>query len=305
MFIAGFLLVTGMARAAVAALGDGLWGIALGFVGEVVVADGEAVLGVVGATAEVVAPDEAHGGDFALCGQGENVGGVEEEVLTEVARGAGFLAEVVVANEEEGCLAVVGDVTDDAAELCGDAYAAERHEVVDVVNDDELWLELTDECLDVAVDGVEVVTLAAENVEADEMEVLLCLCMGRQLAVDAGADVWAVEGVDPENLAGSLAGIVQAGSLQYLDGLLRGSGEDLDGEVLGEVVGTAGVLASEVGDVVLPDDGLVVDGYQRLAAGELAEVGLVGELAVLPGFLFALGAGITIIVDFHGDFVFL
>ena len=69
MFIAGFLLVTGMARAAVAALGDGLRGIALGFVGEIVVADGEAVLGVVGATAEVVAPDEAYGGDFALCGQ--------------------------------------------------------------------------------------------------------------------------------------------------------------------------------------------------------------------------------------------
>ena len=117
--------------------------------------------------------------------------------------------------------------------------------------------------------------------------------------------MWAVEGVDPENLAGSLAGIVQAGSLQYLDGLLRGTGEDLDGEVLGEVVGSAGFLASEVGDVVLPNDGLVVDGYQRLAAGELAEVGVVGELAVLPGFLFALGVGITIIVDFHGDFVFL
>ncbi len=74
--------------------------------------------------------------------------------------------------------------------------------------------------------------------------------------------------------------------------------------MLGEVVGSACVLAGEVGDVVLPDDGLVVDGYQRLAAGELAEVGLVGELAVLPGFLFALGGGITIIVDFHGDFVF-
>ena len=317
MFIAGLLLVTGMARAAVAALGGDLWnvvdGCAVGvsgcFVGEVVVADGEAVLGVVGATAEVVAPDEAHGGDFALCCQGEDVGCVEEEVLAEVARGAGFLAEVVVANEEEGCLAVVGNVADDAAELCGNAYAAERHEVVDVVDDDELWLEVTDECLDITVDGVEVVTLAAENVEADEMEVLLCLCMGCQLAVDGGADVWAVEGVDPEDLAGGLGGllcgVVQARGLQYIDRLLRGAGEDLDGEVLGEVVRAAGVLASEVGDVVLPDDGLVVDGYQRLAAGELAEVGLVVELAVLPRFLFALGVGITIIVDFHGDFVFL
>ena len=82
-------MVTGVARAANAALGDGLWSIALGFVGEVVVADGEAVLGVVGGTAEVVAPDKADGGDFTLGGEGEDVGGVEEKVLAEVSCGAG------------------------------------------------------------------------------------------------------------------------------------------------------------------------------------------------------------------------
>jgi hypothetical protein len=113
-----------MVRAAVAALGDGLWGIALGFVGEVVVADGEAVLGVVRGTAEVVAPGEADGGDFTLGGEGEDVGGVEEKVLAEVSCGAGFLAEVVVSDEEEGGLGVVGDVADDAAEFCGHVYAA-------------------------------------------------------------------------------------------------------------------------------------------------------------------------------------
>ena len=162
-----------MARAANAALGDGLWSIALGFVGEVVVADGEAVLGVVGGTAEVVAPGEADGSDFTLGGEGEDVGGVEEKVLAEVSCGAGFLAEVVVSDEEEGGLGVVGDVADDAAELCGHVYAAEWHEVVDVVDDDELGLELLNKCLDVAVDGVDVLALGAEDVEADEMEVFL------------------------------------------------------------------------------------------------------------------------------------
>jgi hypothetical protein len=176
----------------------------LGFVGEVVVADGEAVLGVVGGTAEVVAPDKADGGDFTLGGEGEDVGGVEEKVLAEVSCGAGFLAEVVVSDEEEGGLGVVGDVADDAAELCGHVYAAEGHEVVDVVDDDELGLELLNKCLDVAVDGVDVLALGAEDVEADEMEVFLGGGVGYELVVDAGADVGAVEGVDPEDLAGGV-----------------------------------------------------------------------------------------------------
>ena len=190
-----------MARAASAALGDGLWSIALGFVGEVVVADGEAVLGVVGGTAEVVAPGEADGSDFALGGEGEDVGGVEEKVLAEVSCGAGFLAEVVVSDEEEGGFGMVGDVADDAAELCGHVHAAEGHEVVDVVDDDEFGLELLNKCLDVAVDGVDVLALGAEDVEADEMEVFLGGGVGYELVVDLGADVGAVEGVDPEDLA--------------------------------------------------------------------------------------------------------
>ncbi len=218
MFIAGFLLVTGMARVAVAALGDGLWSIALGFVGEVVVADGEAVFGVVGGTAEVVAPGEADGGDFALGGEGEDVGGVEEKVLAEVSCGAGFLAEVVVSDEEEGGFGMVGDVADDAAELCGHVHAAEGHEVVDVVNDDELGLELLNKCLDVAVDGVDVLALGAEDVEADEMEVFLGGGVGYELAVDLGADVGAVEGVDPEDLAGR--GIANGGR-----GFCHGTGD--------------------------------------------------------------------------------
>ena len=227
------------------ALGDGS-----DLVGEVVGADGETEEGIDGAATHVVAVDEADGGDVALGGEGEHVGGVEEEELAEVARGGGFLAEVVVADEEEGGLGVVGDVADDAAEVGGDCDAAEGHEVVDVVNDDEVGLEALDE---------------------------------------AGADVGAVEGVYPENLAGTI-------------GIAGGCGKELDGEVLGEVMGVAGLLASEVGDVVLTQDGLAVDGDQWVDS-KGAEVGLAGELAVLPGLVGAGSGGNAIIVDFHGVFL--
>ena len=50
-------------------------------VGEVVGANGEAEEGIDGAAAHVVAVDEADGGDVALGGEGEHVGGVEEEEL--------------------------------------------------------------------------------------------------------------------------------------------------------------------------------------------------------------------------------
>ena len=134
-------------------------------------------------------------------GETEDIGGVEEEVLAEVAGGAGFLAEVVVADAEEGSLGVVDDIANDVAELVGGVDPAERHEVVDVVDDDELGVVLLDEVLDVAVDGVEVLPLRAKYVEADEVEVFLGGGMGEELVVDLGADVWSVEGVDPEDLA--------------------------------------------------------------------------------------------------------
>lgn len=108
---------------------------------------------------------------------------------------------MVVADEEEGCLGVVGGVTDKAAEVCGLLDAAVGHEVVDVVDDDECWLELADEILDAHVEGIEVVALGAEDVEADEVEVVARSGVGCELVVDGGADVGAVDGVYPENLA--------------------------------------------------------------------------------------------------------
>ena len=72
--------------------------------------------------------------------------------------------------------------------------------------------------------------------------------------------------------------------------------------MLGEVVGAAGFLSSEVGDVVLSQEGLAVDGDEGLD-GEAAEVGFAGELAGLPGFAEALMVGLTIEIDFHGVFL--
>ena len=112
-------------------------GLPFGFVGEVVFSDGKAELSVFWASAEVITGDKTYGGDFALCRKRENVGGIEEKVLAEVSCGAGFLTEVVISDEEKGSLGVVGHISHDMAELGCDAYTAERHEMVNVVNDDQ------------------------------------------------------------------------------------------------------------------------------------------------------------------------
>ena len=90
--------------------------------------------------------------------------------------------------------------------------------------------------------------------------------VGEELVVDLGADVGAVEGVYPKDLAGGglagrdgLAGLVQAGGLHYFDWMVGGAGEDFYCQILGKVVGATGVLAGEVGTVVLTHDGLAVD----------------------------------------------
>ena len=92
---------------------------------------------------------------------------------------------------------------------------------------------------------------------------------------------------------------MQASGLHYLNILPGATGEDLCGEKLGEVVGTTSVLASEIGGMVLTQDRLAVECDQRLDSREGTEFSFVGELAVLPGFVFTLGVGRTIIIDFH------
>ena len=109
---------------------------------------------------------------------------------------------MVVADEEKGGLGVVGDVADDVAEFLGGVYAAEGHEVVDVVDDDEVGFVTVDECLDVAVEGVDIASLLAEEVEADKVDAFLVGGVGDKLVVYGGAYVGAVEGVDPEDFAG-------------------------------------------------------------------------------------------------------
>jgi hypothetical protein len=77
--------------------------------------------------------------------------------------------------------------------------------VVDVVDDDEVRLFLLDEGLDGSVDVPEVESLPRKDVKADEVEVLLVDGMGCELVVYGGADVGAVECVNPEDLAGVAA----------------------------------------------------------------------------------------------------
>ena len=53
-------------------------------------------------------------------------------------------------------------------------------------------------------------------------------------------------------------------------------------EHLGEMVGVAGVSASDVGGLVLRDDGLATDG-DEVVDPEVVEIGLVVEEALAPG----------------------
>ena len=86
-----------------------------------------------------------------------------------------------------------------------------------------------------------------------------------------------------------------------MTGLIGLTGEDFDGEVLCEMMRATGLTACEIGDVVLLQEGLAIDGDERLD-GEAAEVGCTGELASVPGCLGTLTVGLTIIIDFHGVF---
>ena len=168
--------------------------------------------------------------------------------------------------------------------------------MVDVVDDHELWVESLDELLDVADEVPVVVALLAEDVEADVVERVAGLGMLGEFAADGCADVRAVEGVYPQD-AGAVAG---RGGRTGLTGL--GGVQDLDGEVLGEVVCSAGFPSGEVGDVVLSQVRLAVDGDQWLDC-ELTEVAGWRELACSPGLVIALVVAVAIIVDLHGVFL--
>ena len=147
--------------------GDVLWYVAGGafkLVGEVVLADGELELGAVGVTAHVVTHGETDSGDFSLGRKGKDIGCVNEKVLAEVSCCAGFLAEVIVADEEECGLGVVGDIANDVAELRSDLHTTEGHEMVDVIDNDKFRFVLLDKCFDLAVDEVKILPLVAENV---------------------------------------------------------------------------------------------------------------------------------------------
>ena len=177
----------------------------LGLLREVVRADGEVELRLVGEDTQVVSADVTHGSDLADGGQREDVVGAGEQELSQFACGAGFFSCVVVADEQEGGVGVVDGVTDDTVELVGHPWPAVWHEVVDVVDDDELWLEALDELLDVACEAPVVVALSAEDVEAGVVERLAGLDMLREFAEDGSADVWAVECVYPQD-AGAVGG---------------------------------------------------------------------------------------------------
>lgn len=145
---------------------------------EVITTDGEAEFAVVGVMTQVVAAYVAHSCDFTLCGKREDVCGIDEELLAKISCGASFLAEMVVTDEKEGSIGVIDCVTHDAAELCGNIDATVWHEMVNIVDDNELRPALANEALDASADMPDIVTLPTEDVKADEVKILLVGHMG-------------------------------------------------------------------------------------------------------------------------------
>lgn len=164
---------------------------------EVITTDVEAEFAVVGVMTQVVAADVAHSCDFSLRGKREDVCCIDEELLAKISCGTSLFAEMVVTDEKEGCVGVIDCVTHYTAELCGNIDATVWHEMVDIVDDDELRLALFDETLDASGDTPDIVALTTEDVETDEMEILLVGHMGSELAADGGTDMGTVDGVYP------------------------------------------------------------------------------------------------------------
>ena len=145
---------------------------------EVITTDVEAEFAVVGVMTQVVAADVAHSCDFSLRGKREDVCCIDEELLAKISCGASFLAKMVVTDEKEGGVGVIDCVTHDAAELCGNVDATVWHEMVNIVDNNELGPALTDEALDASADMPDIVTLPTEDVKADEVKILLVGHMG-------------------------------------------------------------------------------------------------------------------------------
>ena len=218
--------------------------------GEVVFAEGEEEFGLGDAPSVLERSDETDMGDAALCGNGEDGIGTCEEKFAEVARCGCALAEVVVADEEEGGLGVVESIAEDVVEVAGCCDATIRHEMVDIVNDDEGRTQAVNVALDFAYKEAEVLAEDSKDVEAHEVELAFIEMEGVfHLLIELGAGVGAVERVYPEDgVGGGLAGGTGlAGGLNGVHfeggGLGVIAGKNRAGNHLGEVVGVAGVAA--------------------------------------------------------------
>ena len=108
----------------------------------------------------------------------------------------------------------------------------------------------------------------------------------------------AVDGVDPKD--GALLDVLQ------VDGepgcAVIAAAEYGGSEHLGEMMGVAGVTAGDVGDGVLTEDGLSVDG-DNCPGFQAAEVGFAGDEDFLPGVgdvvVFAIMENVHCCIDFR------
>ena len=163
---------------------------------------------------------------------------------------------------------MVEGVTDDAVETGRYVDATLGHEVVDVVDDNERRAEFPNTLANRVDDIIEVIPKDTEKVQTDKVELsVVGLEALKHFIVMMGAGVGAVDGVNPEHGPG--CGCIGAANRNgVVDDETGNSGvltrEDGGGYHLGVVMGVASFLASDVGALVLADDGQPIDGNEGL-----------------------------------------
>ena len=200
---------------------------------------------------------------------------------------------MVVADEEESGLGMVGGVAHYLVELGSDVDAAIGHQMVDIIDDDQGGLNLLDVTLDLPGEFPEVFPERAEHVEAQKVEaVVIAVELRCHFLEKRGTGVRSMYSIYPKD-GGAFFGWrdCDAGGVRIV------TVEDSRGEHLDKVVSMTGFLTSDISDVVLLNKGLIVERHKRFGA-EGIELSVVSEETVLPGITI-IDVGCAIIVDFH------
>lgn len=178
-----------------------------------------------------------------------------EEQFAKFPSGCCSLAKVIVANAKEGRLGVIGGVSDDLVELCGDIDSAIRHKMIDIIDDHESGFDELYVAFDLSGEFPIVFPERSEHVKAKQVESHVLVVEGRcHLLEERRTGMWPTDGVDPQNCGFLGHGVDRETGRMGILAIEYGCRNHF-----GKVVCMAGVFASNIGDVVLLNYRLIVE----------------------------------------------